>query len=363
MKQPDGLLLYEKLKGKLKADIDAGRLTAGDRILSERLLANTHGVSRITVKKAVSDLVQEGILEHLPGRRGTFVKRRDARRGALRFIAVAIDDVRDSFGAEMLRGIEDFLWDKRVHTLVCNADRDFAKVEEYFQSLLAHGISGVVFAPVIDDGYVRNNRRLVALLEQARLPYTLIDRFIPGLLANYVGANHEESSRHITSQLLDGGHRRILLARGLECTSMEERVLGYRNAHQEAGLEVDERLVVHVNDNLLDRTPDPRELARMESLIREAWPFTCFYALNNRLLAAGISAMQAAGIRLGEEVQVASHDEVPRPWLPCLERMPHFQEPTYQMGWEAARILVESIQNPDRAIVQVVLKSKFVPGG
>jgi GntR family transcriptional regulator of arabinose operon len=361
MKRSDDLLLYEQLKKTLKGRIETGALKPGDRILSERLLAEEHAVSRITAKKAVADLVQEGVLEHLPGRRGTFVRRRDGRPGAPRFIAVAIDDVRDSFGAEMLRGIEDFLWGKRIHTLVCNADRDFAKVEEYFQSLLSLGISGVVFAPVIDHGYARNNRRLVALLEKARLPYTLIDRSIPGLLANYAGANHEESSRLISGRLLAAGHRRILLARGLECTSMEERVEGYRNAHVEAGIAVDDRLIVSVNDNLLERDPDPGELARMAALIREAQPFTCFYALNNRLLDAGVRAMESAGIRPGEDVQVASHDKVDRPWLPCLERMPHFVEPTYQMGWEAARILVENIRTPDRAVVQVVLKSTFVP--
>jgi DNA-binding LacI/PurR family transcriptional regulator len=361
MARHPALLLYQKLKDAIRSDIEAGKLGAGDRILSERLLAEKHHVSRITVKKAVADLTQEGFLEHVSGRRGTFVRRREGRAAALRFIAVAIDDVRDSFGAEMLRGIEDFLWDKRIHTLVCNADRDVAKVEEYFGSLLAYDIAGVVFAPVIDHGYAKANRKLVGLLEKARIPFTLIDRYIPGYLANYVGANHEESSRTITRHLLDRGHRRILVARGIACTSMDERVAGYRNAHEEAGAAHDERLVVNVDDNRLDRNPDPEEMRCLTELISRARPFDCFYALNNRLLHAGIQSMLTLGMDVVADVTVASHDEVSRPWLPYMEGMPHFIEPTYQMGWEAARVLVEHITDPNRAIVQMVLKSRFVP--
>ena len=353
--------LYEKLKSSLKGDMAAGKLAPGDRIPAERLLADTHKVSRITVKKALTDLVTEGFLEHLPHRRGTYVRDRQSRTDAPRFIAVAIDDVRNSFGAQILRGIEDFLWDRRIHTLICNADRDFGKVEEYFHSLRSHDIAGVIFAPVIDAGYREGNNKLVGILQKAQIPFTLVDRYIPRLLANYVGANHEESSRTLTRYLIDRGHRRILLARGLECTSMDEREQGYRNAFEEAGVPVDERLVVSINDNLVDPEPSEEVLKRLKGLIHRAGSFTCFYALNDGLLRAGVAAMRSLGINVAADVQLASHNEIEHPPIPLLKTMPHCIEPTYDMGWEAARVLVEHINDPSRAIVQKILKSRFVP--
>jgi len=357
----DPVPLYERLKELIKADIAAGRLASGARIPAERELAEKHKVSRITVKKALADLMVDGVLEHVPHRRGTFVRPPRGRVGSAQFIAVAIDDVRNSFGAQILRGIEDYLWGKRIHTIICNADRDFGKVEEYFRSLLGYEVAGVIFAPVIDQGYRAGNLKLVGILEKAQIPYTLIDRSIPRLLSNYVGANHEESSHLLTRYLIDHGHKRILLARGIECTSMDEREQGYRGACEEAGLEVDERLIVTANDNLLDGEPALEQIRKMTEAMAKAGEFTCLYALNDGLLRAGISALEALGRHPGKDVQLASHNEIERLPGGLPRQMPHFVEPSYEMGWEAARILLEHINDPSKSIVQKVLKSRFVP--
>ena len=353
--------LYERIKNEIIADIAAGKLKAGERAPSERALAERSGVSRITAKRALADLIAEGVLARLPRRKGAFV--RSSTGGKVpRLIAVAIDDVRGSFGSNMLRGIEDYFWDRRIHTLICNADRDFDKVEEYFRSLLASGVSGVIFAPVIDVGYVQRNRALIAILERAGIPYTLIDRYIPGLLANYAVANHEESSRYLTERLFEKGYERILLVRGLECTSMDDREAGYRHAHADASRTVDERLIVRVNENILNRGPGGEEDRRLARLSREAGRFDCVFALNDGLLRGAVRVLRDMGLPIGGVIGAATHGELDSPPLPELASAPHFVEPSYEMGWEAAKILVDYIMDPGKAIVQKVLKSRFVPG-
>lgn len=64
--------LYQQLMLHLKNDISAGVYPAGARIPSEQLLCETYGVSRVTVRKAILDLVQEGLLVRRQGK-GTFV--------------------------------------------------------------------------------------------------------------------------------------------------------------------------------------------------------------------------------------------------------------------------------------------------
>lgn len=64
--------LYQQLMNRLKNDIVAGVYPAGARIPSEQLLCETYGVSRVTVRKAMLDLVQEGMLVRRQGK-GTFV--------------------------------------------------------------------------------------------------------------------------------------------------------------------------------------------------------------------------------------------------------------------------------------------------
>ncbi len=71
--------LYQQLMHRLKNDISAGVYPAGGRIPSEQVLCDTYGVSRVTVRKAILDLVQEGLLVRKQGK-GTFVAGERLRR-------------------------------------------------------------------------------------------------------------------------------------------------------------------------------------------------------------------------------------------------------------------------------------------
>lgn len=69
---PQGGPLYLQLKRWVEEAIKSGALNPGDALPSERDLALKVDVSRVTVRKAVSHLVQEGVLVQRHGS-GTFV--------------------------------------------------------------------------------------------------------------------------------------------------------------------------------------------------------------------------------------------------------------------------------------------------
>jgi GntR family transcriptional regulator, transcriptional repressor for pyruvate dehydrogenase complex len=64
--------LYEEVVGQLHQLIDAGKLKAGDRLPSERELAETFRVSRSSVREAIKTLENEGMVITRPGS-GTFI--------------------------------------------------------------------------------------------------------------------------------------------------------------------------------------------------------------------------------------------------------------------------------------------------
>ena len=65
----------ERIAGEVRAAILAGRHRPGERIESENELAARYGVSRQTVRKALSALIAQGYLRAEHGR-GTFVAER-----------------------------------------------------------------------------------------------------------------------------------------------------------------------------------------------------------------------------------------------------------------------------------------------
>jgi GntR family transcriptional regulator len=67
--------LYEQIKEYILLQIHSGQYVQGDRIPSERALSETLHVSRLTVKKALDELVQAGHLSVQIGK-GTYVNQR-----------------------------------------------------------------------------------------------------------------------------------------------------------------------------------------------------------------------------------------------------------------------------------------------
>ena len=54
--------LYEQMKDKIKEDIDNGTLVAGSRLPTENELSEQFHVSRVTVRKALEELVSLGYI-------------------------------------------------------------------------------------------------------------------------------------------------------------------------------------------------------------------------------------------------------------------------------------------------------------
>jgi DNA-binding LacI/PurR family transcriptional regulator len=190
------------------------------------------------------------------------------------------------------------------------------------------------------------------------MPFVTVDRKIDGVHASSVTANDRESAYLLTRALISSGHQRVLLGRGVECSSMAERGAGYQAACTEAGIGVDSTLLLRVNDNLLNAQPDPGEIAAMERQIVDAGRFTAFYALNDRVLNAGIRSMQDLGIDV-ESIQLALHNEVSKPMPPYSDHIPRVVPPLHRMGWLAARALLDTIADGGTATSQIVLNSEI----
>ena len=149
--------LHHQVFRDLKSALDANEWRPGERMPTERELAERYGCSLITVRHALSELVREGRIERTRGR-GTYVLQPRIDRD----IAGAM-----SFSEEMQRrGLDPAT---RVVT---------ARIEPAGESV-AGSLGVSADAPVVYLERVRLGSGEPLLLEQARLP---AERF-PGLLA------------------------------------------------------------------------------------------------------------------------------------------------------------------------------------
>ena len=74
LNQEAAIPLYQQLKDELKQEIESKKLVIGQKISTEQELSKQYKISRITVRKAISELEAEGYLIKNQGK-GTFVTR------------------------------------------------------------------------------------------------------------------------------------------------------------------------------------------------------------------------------------------------------------------------------------------------
>jgi GntR family transcriptional regulator len=70
--------MYRQLADLLRGRILEGEVSVGDKIPSEAQLSESFGISRITVRQALAELENAGLLQRVPGK-GTFVRGRANR--------------------------------------------------------------------------------------------------------------------------------------------------------------------------------------------------------------------------------------------------------------------------------------------
>ncbi|EHR32535.1 hypothetical protein HMPREF9709_01466 [Helcococcus kunzii ATCC 51366] len=78
------MTLYDQVIDKIIDYIDNNNLKADSVIPSERELSIKYNVSRATIRRALSELIQEGILYKIPGK-GTFVSQKKFKKDLLKF--------------------------------------------------------------------------------------------------------------------------------------------------------------------------------------------------------------------------------------------------------------------------------------
>jgi GntR family transcriptional regulator, arabinose operon transcriptional repressor len=239
--------LYERVYSHVLEEIRNESFKPGERVPSEKELAEQFGVSRITSKRALRMLAEAGVVDRRRGQ-GSFVtndahrleaiRRSRGRKGELArrsgCLALVLPDASEAYGLGLLRAIEERSAELGYH-LVVRRTRDSQEVEEQaVGSLVGDGVAdGLIVFPVHGEFYNASLLRLVL----DRFPLVLVDRYLRGIRACAVFTDNVAAARSLTSYVLDDGHDQVVfLSPPVENTSsIEERMLGFQEVLRERG--------------------------------------------------------------------------------------------------------------------------------
>ena len=267
-------LLYEKVYQDLLSRIELGDYGPGDRLPTEKELSGFYGVSRITMKKAMSILVEKEIVVRKPGL-GTFVNRtpdpaeirkEKAEKPALKAqmteetgggsagvrgyvegmgkkrIACIAEDVSDAFGTAALRAITGYA-NREGFDLILNLSLSSQELEaQEIEFVKRAGAAGLIIVPVMGNSY--NKELLRAVVED--YPIVTINRELRGIPASSVRIDHGRAAYDLIRLFYEKGHRKIGILGDSpeEGTGLAERYRGFRAAAKRYGCQ-DELIFFH----------------------------------------------------------------------------------------------------------------------
>ncbi|HZP84498.1 MAG TPA: substrate-binding domain-containing protein, partial [Chthonomonadaceae bacterium] len=192
-------------------------------------------------------------------------------------------------------------------------------------------------------------------LHQSGMPLVTINRYCEEMGFWRIFFAFRSATYAVTRRLIAAGHRQIVLVGGTPehpQMSVRERVAGYRQAMQEAGLWTE---VAEVCGGML---PHDGEVLAGEVL--RQWPqATALLAINDLLASGMLRALRRAGLRFPDDMAVVSlHDtmigECTDPPLTAIEHSAR------EAGREGCRLLIEQIEEPDRPTGTLVLPASLV---
>lgn len=156
----------------------------------------------------------------------------------------------------------------------------------------------------------------------------------------------------IIDYLYDLGHRRISLLYGPQREDHGfDRLSGYREGMQKWGL-FDESLIVRCPMTMEDG------YATTLKLLQEQRP-TAVVAINDMLALAAIRAAVDAGLRVPQDVSIVGYDDIPTVNY-IVPRLTTVSKDAVGMGREAAKLLLDRLNDPDRPARNVVIKPYLI---
>lgn len=213
-----------------------------------------------------------------------------------RTIGLIIPNVNNPVYGEIARSMERVCMEEEYLVLLCNSGRDPQHEKKCVRMLRAKRVDGVVIMPN------HAPMELVRVLEQARIPTIVLEHDLPGV--HCIAADDLHGGRLATQHLIELRHRRIgLIRREPSGATSSERLVGYRQALESAGIAFDPSLVV------VSEAGQEAGYLAMQQLLALSAPPTAVFTHNDVLALGAMHAIRTAGLSIPEDISVVGYDD------------------------------------------------------
>lgn len=356
--------LYQKVYEELRAAIERGDYPVDHRLPSDAELSERHGVSAITVKKALDLLRNDGYISRRP-RVGTIVISDVATvvpsSHTLKhpLVGLVVTNFDDTFGTRILGGLLDRA-NASANLLIKRSLGDAPAEDTLVRALVDGGVRALILQP---SSSVYVPPAVLELLTKD-FPVVILDRVFDGVPISTVCSDNVAAGQQAAEHLLSLGHEHIGLASSDSTVStLRDRRDGYVKAHAMHHFPHDEGKVFDlVHSTTPGSTANPAEDVDHLTGYLQAHPeITGIVATEYNIAAMLREAAVRIGRRIPEDLSIVCFDHPEAFYDRAQYRFTHIRQDQEGMGEAAVDVALSLIRDP-RAMRKIALPTELVIG-
>ena len=304
---------------------DVARLAGVSTATVSRTIALPDRVAEATREAVISAIRETGYTPNAAAR--------SLRAKSTRMVLVLLPGLGNSFFTPVLNALEEVFSSQGYGVLVGYTRQSRSRETHYARLIRGGQVDGVL----VITGNVPRDEEFVAIPET--VPISLMFSEIPGTdQFSVFDVDNRAASATLVRYLIGEGHRRIAhIAGPVGSLESDRRLAGFRDAHEEAGLAVDESLVWTGAGNF-DFASGDRAAPFYLALAAEERP-TAVFAAADEIALGFMRGLKNGGVSVPADVSVAGFDDTEYAvhYDPALTTM---RQPRTEMGRHAAEDLL-----------------------
>lgn len=263
-------------------------------------------------------------------------------------IGVVIPEITHAFFPEVVRGIEEVTNTSDYQLFLTNADEQFAREKNAIQTLQSKRVDGIL----ISSSQTVEDYSFYEELINSGTNIVFFDRCIEDIGASTVSVNDKESACHITEHLIEvHDFTKVAHLSGPQDVSIgKKRFQGYLEALEKHDLPIEEQWIVSGG---FQEERGYQAMIELLSLPADELP-EAVVAVNDPSAFGAIKAIEEAGLSIPSDIAIVGFtDDIRAPLLDVPLTTVH--QPAYEVGKQAARKLIQTIENESEPIENIVV--------
>lgn len=265
-------------------------------------------------------------------------------------IGVLVPDITNPFFNLLMRGIEEILYQQHFVTILCNADSNQQKEVQYLSELTRRGVDGFIIASsAISTQAIKED------LQQQGRPFIVLDQKKAEDFSDSVRTDDFRGGYLAGTHLFSLGHQQVALVYPENPpANVQERIEGFKSAADAYQIDYNQLLLIPTAFSKQGGYQITNQIVASEA--------TAIFALNDELAFGLYRGLEELGKIIPDDYSIIGYDNVDMSEY-VKPKLTTIAQPIFELGQEAAKLLLERIQHPEKnqeeKLLPVHLEKRF----